>query len=299
MRAELQAGGRCAGSARVTTCARRTIAAVIRWCWCCRRASATRRARCLPRDRARRAPGGSVVASIANDEGAKSGEADLARIAGPLAGALPRTSAACSGPRRWHGPADPALAAQWRDARRAARHRRRPLPQSAGRVRLGSHRSGVRAARRTPAGRPARTRRRPRRGLRLSRRPNCWRAARRITALDLYEAEARALDLARVNLAPFASRVRGRASTGTTSPPACRTATTSSSPIRRSTRRTAPSARTSAARFIAAAAQALEPGGPPVAGREPPPAVRSRARRTLRTKCASSRRSTASRWWRR
>lgn len=64
------------------------------------------------------APGGRVVAAARNDEGARSVEADLARIAGPVA-AISKHKCRVLMTTPLHGPADAALAAQWRDDDRA------------------------------------------------------------------------------------------------------------------------------------------------------------------------------------
>lgn len=150
-------------------------------------------------------PGGIVVAAMANDAGAKSGEADLARIAGPLAS---RSKHKCR--VFWTQPGaaggDAALAAQWRtlDAPRAI---------VGGRF---SSRPGVFAWDRVD----------PASALLAGHLPPTLRGhaadlgagygylsvellqrCAGIAALDLYEAEARALDLARANLTPFASRL--------------------------------------------------------------------------------------------
>ncbi|MDQ3494854.1 MAG: class I SAM-dependent methyltransferase [Pseudomonadota bacterium] len=157
---------------------------------------------------ARVRPGGRVVASMANDAGAKSGEADLARIAGPVAS---RSKHKCrvfwtvGGGEGGEG-GDPALAAQWRmlDAPRpvlGGRFTSRPGVFAWDRVDVAS----ALLAEHLPSdlqGRAADL------GVGfgylsaelLQRCPG-------ITALDVYEAEARALDLARINLATFASRV--------------------------------------------------------------------------------------------
>ncbi|MGY1528787.1 class I SAM-dependent methyltransferase [Luteimonas sp. A649] len=154
---------------------------------------------------ARAAPGAFVVASVANDAGAKSAEADFARIAGPVTS---RSKHKCRvfWARAGQPGGDPALAAQWRglDA---------PRPVAGGRF---LSRPGVFAwdridfasallARHLPAdlaGRAADL------GAGygylaaelLERSPG-------ITALDAFEADARALALARHNLAGFALRV--------------------------------------------------------------------------------------------
>lgn len=154
---------------------------------------------------ARLRPGGTIVASMANDEGAKSGEADLARIAGPLTS---RPKHKCrvfwTQPRATADAA--ALAAQWRvlDAPRAildGRFVSRPGVFAWDRVDAAS----ALLAEHLPAdlhGRAADL------GagygyLAVALLQRCAG----ISALDLYEAEARALDLAGANLAPFAARV--------------------------------------------------------------------------------------------
>src|SRR5690606_38616424 len=149
-------------------------------------------------------PGGVVVASAGNDAGAKSHQADLARIAGPL---VSRSKHKCR--VFWTAPGaaggDAALAAQWRalDA---------PRPIADGRF---TSRPGVFAWDRID----------PASALLAAHLPGDLRGHAAdlgagwgylsvellqrcpgITALDLYEAEARALELARVNLAPFAGR---------------------------------------------------------------------------------------------
>ncbi|HVI57985.1 MAG TPA: class I SAM-dependent methyltransferase [Luteimonas sp.] len=152
---------------------------------------------------ARLAPGGVVVAAAPNDAGAKSHEADLARIAGPLAS---RSKHKCR--VFWTQPGaagDAALAAQWRtlDApRRVAggRFLSRPGVFAWDRVDpasalLAEHLPGSLRGQAADLGAGY--------GYLsvelLERCPG-------IAALDLYEAQARALDLARANLAPFAAR---------------------------------------------------------------------------------------------
>ena len=154
---------------------------------------------------ARAAPGACVVAAVANDAGAKSAEADFARIAGPLS---TRSKHKCRvfWARAGQAGADPALAAQWRELDA-------PRPVAGGRF---LSRPGVFAwdridpasallARHLPAdlaGRAADL------GAGygylsaelLERCPG-------ITALDAFEADARALALARHNLAGHAARV--------------------------------------------------------------------------------------------
>lgn len=153
---------------------------------------------------ARLQPGGVVVASVANDAGAKSHEADLARIAGPL---VSRSKHKCR--VFWTQPVaaggDAALAAQWRtlDA---------PRPIAGGRF---SSRPGVFAWDRIDAASALLAEHLP--GDLAGHAADLgagWgylavellQRCPGITELDLYEAEARALELARVNLAPFAQR---------------------------------------------------------------------------------------------
>lgn len=154
---------------------------------------------------ARLQPGGTVVASMANDAGAKSGEADLARIAGPVAS---RSKHKCrvfwAQPQADGGNAE--LAAQWRtlDAPRRildGRFLSRPGVFAWDRVDaasalLAEHLPGDLTGRAADLGAGY--------GY-LS--VELLRRCPGVTALDLYEAEARALDLARENLAPFADRV--------------------------------------------------------------------------------------------
>ena len=171
-----------------------------------------------------------------------------------------RTIAACSGPRRCTGTIDPALAAQWRAAGRAAADRRRPLHQPSRRVRLGPHRPGVGVARRAPAGRPRRPRRRPRRGLRLSRQRSARalpRASPRSTCTKPRRARS---TLARSNLAPFASAGRARLPLARRHrrPAAALRLHRQQSAVPRAGPRRSPGHRP---RFIAAAADALRPAG--------------------------------------
>lgn len=154
---------------------------------------------------ARCAPGGRVVASVPNNEGAKSAEADLARIAGPV-GNLSKNKCRVFWTAPLEGPADADLAAQW--ARADA-----PRPIADGRF---VSRPGVFAWDRIDAASRLLADHLPHdlaghaadlgagygylTTELLARCPG-------IRAVDLYEAERRALDLARVNLAPFAERV--------------------------------------------------------------------------------------------
>jgi 16S rRNA (guanine1207-N2)-methyltransferase len=151
------------------------------------------------------APGGVVVACQPNDEGAKSGQADFARLAGPLS-VLSKHHCRVYWTAPRQAPADPELLAEWRalDA---------PRPILDGRW---SSRPGVFAWDRIDAGSALLARHLPAdlageaadlgagwgylASVLLERCPA-------IRSLDLYEADARALALARTNLAPFAQRV--------------------------------------------------------------------------------------------
>lgn len=152
----------------------------------------------------RTAPGGRVLACLRNDEGAKSGEADLAKLAGPL-GDLTKNKCRAFWTQPLQG-ADESLLMEWLrlDA---------PRPIADGRF---ISRPGVFAWDRIDAAS----------ALLASQFPEHLRGAAAdlgagygylssellarcpgIGLLDLYEAERRALDLARVNLAPEAQRV--------------------------------------------------------------------------------------------
>ena len=160
----------------------------------------------LARAIARTAPGGRVLACMPNSEGARSGEADLARLAGPLQ-VLSKHHCRVfwSGPL--HGAADPALAREWAslDAPRPildGRYRSRPGVFAWDRIdpasallaaQLPSDLAGQGADVGAGWGYLA--------SEVLARCPG-------VTALDLYEAEGRALELARGNLAPFAARAQ-------------------------------------------------------------------------------------------
>lgn len=153
---------------------------------------------------ARLQPGGIVLASMANDEGAKSGEADLARVGGPLH-TISKNKCRVFWTAALQGPPDPDLAMQWQslDA---------PRPILEGRF---VSRPGVFAWDRIDAAS----------ALLAAHLPDNLAGAgadlgagygylaeevlarcSHVSALDLYEAEARALDLARTNLAQFAAQ---------------------------------------------------------------------------------------------
>ncbi len=153
---------------------------------------------------ARTQPGGVVVACIANDEGAKSGESDLARIAGPLH-VVSKNKCRVFWTAPLQGAADAALAAEWStlDTPRPildGRFTSRPGVFAWDRIDVASallaaHLPSDLAGRGADLGA----------GYGYLATEILARCAN-VVALDLYEAEARALDLARINLAPFASR---------------------------------------------------------------------------------------------
>lgn len=153
----------------------------------------------------RTAPGGRVLACLGNDEGAKSGETDLARVAGPV-GHLSKNKCRAFWTAPLHGAADPVLQQEWLqlDA---------PRPIAGGRF---VSRPGVFAWDRIDVASALLTAHLPA-DLRgeaadlgagygylshelLARCPG-------VVSLDLYEAERRALDLARINLSAQAERV--------------------------------------------------------------------------------------------
>jgi len=146
-----------------------------------------------------------VLACMPNNEGAKSGEADLARLAGPLQ-SLSKQHCRVFWTAPLHGTIDPDLAAQWRAADA-------PRPILDGRF---TSRPGVFAWDRID----------PASALLAAHLPDTLAGhgadlgcgygylasevlarCRGVTALDLYEAELRALDLARGNLQAFAAPV--------------------------------------------------------------------------------------------
>jgi 16S rRNA (guanine1207-N2)-methyltransferase len=148
--------------------------------------------------------GGIVVACASNDEGAKSAQADLARIAGPLQS---RSKRHCrvfwSAPL--HGAVDPALASQWREAdqpRAVAEGRFRSRPGVFAWDRIDAA-SALLASQLPPdlAGSAADLGA----GFGYLSAELLTRCSA-VTSLDLYEADARALALARDNLAAFAGR---------------------------------------------------------------------------------------------
>jgi 16S rRNA (guanine1207-N2)-methyltransferase len=206
----------------------------------------------------RTAPGGRVLACVRNDEGAKSGEADLAKLAGPL-GHLSKNKCRTFWTQPLQGAVDASLLAEW-------------LQLDAPRAIAGGRfvsRPGVFAWDRVDAAS----------ALLASQLPGDLRGAAadlgagygylssellarcpRIESVDLYEAERRALDLARVNLASQAGRaalgfhwhdvtggLHGRYDVIVSNPPFHAQGRTDRPDIGR--------------RFIAVAAESLKPGG--------------------------------------
>jgi len=203
-------------------------------------------------------PGGCVIASLGNNEGARSGEADLAKLAGPVE---TLTKNKCrvfwSGPL--HGPVDPELARQWLalDAARPigdGRFISRPGVFAWDRIDpasalLAGHLPATLAGRAADLGAgfgylSAEL---------LARCPG-------VTGLDVYEAEARALDLARHNLADFASRaeLRYQWHDVTTGLPHTYDTIVTNPPFHTQSLHERPDI---GRRFIAVAAQSLNPGG--------------------------------------
>ncbi|KRG71660.1 class I SAM-dependent methyltransferase [Pseudoxanthomonas dokdonensis] len=150
------------------------------------------------------APGGRIVASMANNEGAKSGESDLRQLAG-LAGVLSKYHCRVFWTAPLDGPADAGLQRQWQalDAPRPilggsfvsrpgvfAWNRIDPASQL-----LAGHLPPVLAGVGADLGA----------GYGYLSAQLLQRYAGRISALDVYEAEARALQLAQANLQPLAA----------------------------------------------------------------------------------------------
>lgn len=211
-------------------------------------------ARALERTQA----GGIVVACMPNSEGAKSGEADLARIAGPVQ-TLSKNHCRVFWTQPLQSAADPALAAEWRmlDAPRpilGSRYLSRPGVFAWDRIdaasallaaHLPNDLAGVGADLGAGWGYLA---------------SDVLARCARVTAFDLYEAEARALELARANLAAHVARV----ALGfhwhdvTTGLPQRYDFIVSNPPFHAQGRADRPDI---GRRFIAAAAEALQPGG--------------------------------------
>ena len=155
-------------------------------------------------------PGGRIVAAMPNAEGAKSGAADLARIAGPLQ-TLSKHKCRVFWTDPLDGQVDPGLATEWR-ALGAPREldftvaghpvRSRPGVFAWDRIDrasalLAAHLPGDLAGEGADLGAGWGY-------LAMEVLARCPA----VRALDLYEADADALDLARTNLAPFAEHAR-------------------------------------------------------------------------------------------
>jgi 16S rRNA (guanine1207-N2)-methyltransferase len=209
----------------------------------------------------RLAPGGTIVACMPNREGAKTGEADLARVAGPLH-VLSKHHCRVFWTAPLQGPADAALAQAWRmlDAPRAIADPRVP---GGGFL----SRPGVFAWDRIDAASALLAEHLPG-NLRgqvadlgagwgylamqvLARCPD-------VTALDLYEADARALELARANLQAARVPVAFHWHDVAAGLPRRYDAIVSNPPFHAQGRDERPDLGRA---FIAAAAAALQPGG--------------------------------------
>lgn len=203
-------------------------------------------------------PGGRVVAAASNNEGARSSEADLARLVGPVT-SMTKNKCRVFWSEPLHGAIDTSLTAQWRalDAVRPigdGRFLSRPGVFAWDRIDVAS----ALLAEHLPAdlrGRAADL------GAGfgylgaelLMRSPG-------IVALDLYEAEARALELARHNLSSFESRaaLAYHWHDVTTGLPHSYDVIVTNPPFHTHARADRPDV---GRRFIAVAAEALAPGG--------------------------------------
>lgn len=203
-------------------------------------------------------PGGRIVAAASNNEGARSSEADLARLVGPVT-SMTKNKCRVFWSEPLQGAVDPVLAAQWRvlDAIRPISDPRfvsRPGVFAWDRIDpasalLAEHLPVTLAGRAADLGA----------GFGylsvelLSRCP-------RITALDLHEAEGRALDLARRNLSAFESRatLAYKWHDVTTGLPQSYDVIITNPPFHTHARTDRPDV---GRRFIAAAAESLVPGG--------------------------------------
>lgn len=204
------------------------------------------------------APGGVVVASITNNEGAKSGEADLKQLAG-LGGSLTKNHCRVF----WSPPLgdrhDATLLAKWNELDA-------PRPILDGRFRS---RPGVFAWDRIDPASALLVEHLPvdlaGKGADLGAGYGYLSAeilalSSKVTALDLYEAESRALELARHNLAGFEGKARldFRWHDVTTGVPEQYDFIVSNPPFHTQSRADRPDV---GRRFIAVAAEALKPGG--------------------------------------
>lgn len=203
-------------------------------------------------------PGGRVVASLSNNEGARSGEADLAQLVGEVE-TIPKNKCRVFWSAPLQGAADPALAARWLalDAVRSIADGRfvsRPGVFAWDRIDpasalLAKHLPADLAGRAADLGAGFGY-------LSVELLTRCPR----VTALDLFEAENRALDLARSNL----SALESRAALGyhwhdvTAGLPHSYDVIVSNPPFHTQSRTDRPDI---GRRFIAIAAEALNPGG--------------------------------------
>ncbi len=203
-------------------------------------------------------PGGRVLACVRNDEGARSAESDLAKLAGPV-GSLSKNRCRAFWTAPLHGAADPDLLAQWRQLDE-------PRPIADGRF---VSRPGVFAWDRIDAASALLASRLPPdlageaadlgagygvlSDALLARCPG-------IASVDLYEAEHRALELARVNLATRAGRATLRYHWHDVTAGLDRSfdVIVSNPPFHAQGRADRPDI---GRRFIAVAAEALRPGG--------------------------------------
>lgn len=204
------------------------------------------------------APAGRVIASATNNEGARSSEADLALIAGPVE-SMTKNKCRVFWTAPLQGASNTALATQWRDLDavqpiEGGRFMSRPGVFAWDRIDPAS----ALLARHIPAGLVGR-------GADLGAgfgylSTELLERCRGITSLDVYEAERRALDLARVNLATFESRVTVNYHWHdvTTGLPLTYDVIVSNPPFHTGTREDRPDI---GRRFITAAAEALRPGG--------------------------------------
>ncbi|MEO6264707.1 MAG: class I SAM-dependent methyltransferase [Luteimonas sp.] len=203
-------------------------------------------------------PGGIVLACSANDEGARSAAADLARIAGPVT-ALSKNKCRVFWSAPDHEGGDAELAARWctLDAPRAiadGSFRSRPGVFAWDRV----DRASSLLAAQLPADLTGRAADLGAGYGYLS--AELLRRCPGIHALDVYEAEARALDLARDNLAGFAAHVAidYHWHDVTTGLPHAYDVIVTNPPFHAGNRADRPDI---GRRFIAVAAAALNPGG--------------------------------------
>ena len=204
------------------------------------------------------APGGVVVASITNNEGAKSGEADLKQLAG-LGGSLTKNHCRVFWSKPFDNAHDAALLAQWStlDAPRPildGRFISRPGVFAWDRIDPASallveHLPGDLAGKGADLGAGY--------GY-LS--AEIFSRSDKVVSLDLYEAEARALDLAKRNLAAFETKVAlgYRWHDVTTGLPEQYDFIVSNPPFHTQSRADRPDV---GRRFIAVAAESLKPGG--------------------------------------